>query len=159
MWFTFFARALQKEWCTLLPVSVCLFFTGSAIRRLTGGEWGPCIGAARSVARVTLRAETCVFVSALYLTSFVLHDGLPGSARIRTKEKVFRLSWSLQLSWLALLGSTQQTASVCQHSPGFSPNFQSARANAARSKVTAVSGTAFHDVHRTYLCFLQARVM
>lgn len=55
--------------------------TGSAIRRLTGGEWGPCIGAALSVALVTLRAETCVFVS-IYLfyfyffNSFVLADDI-----------------------------------------------------------------------------------
>lgn len=57
--------ALQKSTSrSSLGVSV---FPGSAIRRLTGGECGPCIGAARSVALVTLRVETCVSVSILYL--------------------------------------------------------------------------------------------
>lgn len=46
-------------------------FPGSAIRRLTGGEYGPCIGAAHSVALVTLKVETFVSVSILYLCILV----------------------------------------------------------------------------------------
>lgn len=92
MHLTFFASALRLG-LIHTAASVCLFFSGSAIRRLTGGEWGPCIGAARSVARVTSRAETCVFVSVLYFTSFVLHDGFPGSVRIRRRKCLLNFSW------------------------------------------------------------------
>ena len=55
----------------LLPVllirgtCVCFLPSGSATRRRTAGEWGPCIGAAPSVALVTSRVGTCVFVSNL----------------------------------------------------------------------------------------------
>lgn len=157
MHLTFFASALRLG-LIHTAASVCLFFSGSAIRRLTGGEWGPCIGAARSVARVTSRAETCVFVSVLYFTSFVLHDGFPGSVRIRKKKTV-----SLKLF---LAGSATDPSAALnkqpRHAPpisGFSPNFQSTRANAAPFKVTAVLETAFLNVRRTYLCFLKARVM
>ncbi|XP_028305218.1 multiple epidermal growth factor-like domains protein 10 isoform X6 [Gouania willdenowi] len=45
--------------------------TGSVIRRLTGGGCEPCIGAAHSVALVTLRAETYVLLYALRSASTV----------------------------------------------------------------------------------------
>ena len=62
--YLYFAALHKSTSRSSLGVSV---FPGSAIRRLTGGECEPCIGAAHSVALVTLRAETCVSVSILYL--------------------------------------------------------------------------------------------
>lgn len=83
--------------CILLPfrkihhvaLLVCVF-PGSAIRRLTGGECGPCIGAAHSVALVTLRAETCVSVSILYLCCLG-RWWLWGLIRFRGKMKMLQL--------------------------------------------------------------------
>lgn len=99
-----------------VAASVCLFFTGSAIRQLTDGEWGPCIGAAHSVALVTSRAETCVFVSVLSLTSFVLRDDFPGSGRIREKEKMLGLFNSLAGS------PSTYTRPTCPHPDQQTPN-------------------------------------
>lgn len=83
----YFAALQRSTSRSALGVSV---FPGSAIRRLTGGECGPCIGAARSVALVTLRAETCVSVSILYLCCLG-RWWLWGLIRFRRKMKMLRL--------------------------------------------------------------------